>query len=84
VVVEGGHAGLFDEAPSRVVVAVAPAAVDELVSRATAVGVEISALGQAGGDRLVVDGLVDVAVADAVGAWRSVIPSALGHGAVHD
>jgi len=35
-------------------------------------------LGQAGGDRLVVDGLVDVALADAVDAWRDALPRALG------
>jgi hypothetical protein len=34
-------------------------------------------LGAAGGDRLVVDGLVEVALADAVSAWRLALPSAL-------
>ena len=37
-------------------------------------------IGTAGGDRLVVEGVVDVALADAVAAWRGRLPDLLGHG----
>jgi hypothetical protein len=37
-------------------------------------------LGLARGDRITVKGLLDVGVADAAGAWRDRLPSALGHG----
>jgi hypothetical protein len=45
-----------------------------------AAGVAATLLGQAGGDRLVVDGLLDVALEAAVTAWSERLPSALGHG----
>ena len=72
-----GHAELFAESPSRVVVCAVGDAADEVVRRATEAGVPSSSLGDAGGDRLVVDGLVDVSVADATAAWRDAIPKAL-------
>jgi phosphoribosylformylglycinamidine synthase len=72
-----GHAGLFSESPSRVVLCVAPDRADEVVQRATAAGVPVSELGEAGGDRIVVQGLVNVSVADAVTAATTAIPSAL-------
>jgi hypothetical protein len=37
-------------------------------------------IGTAGGDRLVVEGVVDVTLADAVAAWRGRLPDLLGHG----
>jgi phosphoribosylformylglycinamidine synthase len=70
-----GHAWLFAESPSRFVLAVDPAAVGEVQRRTGGVVV-----GEAGGDRLVVEGLVDVALADAVAAWRGRLPEALGQG----
>jgi phosphoribosylformylglycinamidine synthase subunit PurL len=75
--VDGGHAGLFSEAPSRVVACVAPALVDEVVRRAEAAGVAVTTLGRAGGDRLVVRGLVDVAVAEAAASWTGALPAQL-------
>ncbi|MDP9442599.1 MAG: phosphoribosylformylglycinamidine synthase subunit PurL, partial [Actinomycetota bacterium] len=56
-----GHGELFSEAPSRVVVCVAPAGVASVVRRAESAGVAVRELGECGGDRLVVEGLVDVA-----------------------
>ncbi|HYX45013.1 MAG TPA: AIR synthase-related protein, partial [Acidimicrobiales bacterium] len=73
-----GHAALFSEAPSRVLVCVAPARMAELAARAAAAGVPVTPVGRAGGDRLVVDGLVDLDVVDATAAWRRAIPTALG------
>ncbi|MGH9165610.1 MAG: phosphoribosylformylglycinamidine synthase subunit PurL [Acidimicrobiales bacterium] len=75
-----GHAGLFAESPGRVVASVAPGREAEVVSRAEATGVAVSVLGRAGGDRLVVEGLVDISLVDAAEAGRRCIPSALGLG----
>jgi phosphoribosylformylglycinamidine synthase II len=72
------HAGLFGEAPSRVLVSVAGPEVDLVMARASEAGVAVTELGQAGGDRLVIDGLVDVGVAQATEAWRTALPRALG------
>ncbi len=76
-----GMSELFTEAPSRVVVSVASDRVRALQDRAERAGVGFVELGSAAGDRLVVDGLMDVALADATAAWRDRLPSALGHGA---
>jgi phosphoribosylformylglycinamidine synthase len=75
-----GAAALLTEAPSRVVACVAPHHVDAVVARAAGAGVACAELGRAGGDRLVVEGLLDVALGDASVAWRDRLPAALGHG----
>jgi phosphoribosylformylglycinamidine synthase II len=77
-----GLADLFGESSGRVVVAVAPDALAGLEERATAAGVEVTRLGLATGDRIVVKGLLDLALDDAVTAWRDRLPSALGGGTV--
>jgi phosphoribosylformylglycinamidine synthase len=77
VVVDGGHGALFSEAPSRAVLCVAPTMVDEVRRRAAGTGVEVTRLGRAGGARLVVDGLVDVALPDAVAAFTGALPAQL-------
>jgi phosphoribosylformylglycinamidine synthase len=71
------HAALFGEGPSRVVLSVEPASLAEVTNRIEAAGVGWRRLGQGGGDRLVVEGLVDVALADATSAWRGALPAAL-------
>jgi phosphoribosylformylglycinamidine synthase len=68
-------AELFSESPSRVVVCAADP--EGIVARARTAGVTISELGIAEGDRLVVEGLVDVALVDLVRAWRSTLPERL-------
>jgi phosphoribosylformylglycinamidine synthase II len=75
-----GVAELFGEGSSRVVVCVAAAHGAELRQRADTAGVPVSALGTAGGDRLAVGGLLDVAVHELLGAWRDRLPVALGTG----
>ncbi len=62
------HGGLFGEAPSRVIVCVATGEVDDVRRLAGEAGVAIGQLGVAGGDRIVIDGIVDVDVADAIEA----------------
>jgi hypothetical protein len=73
--IEGAE--LFSEAPSRVVAAVPAAAVAGVERRAADAGVPVTDLGTAGGDRLVVDGVVDLAVADVVAAERDTLPAAM-------
>ena len=72
---------LFSEASGRVLVCVAADRVDDVRARAGAVSV--ADLGTAGGARLVVEGIVDLAVADVVAAWRDALPSVMSVGAAH-
>jgi phosphoribosylformylglycinamidine synthase len=69
------HHELFTEAPSRVVVCTTRRA--ELVARAAEAGVGFRVLGTTGGDRVVVDGLVDLSVDEATAAWRGTLPELL-------
>ena len=69
------HHELFTEAPSRVLVCTTRRA--ELISRAAEAGVGFRVMGQTGGDRVVVEGLVDLSVAEAVNSWRGRLPSLL-------
>ena len=70
------RAELFSESSSRVVIGTARP--DEVLDRAEAAGVPARVIGSAGGDRIVVAGLLDLAVADAAEAWRVALPGALG------
>jgi phosphoribosylformylglycinamidine synthase len=72
-----GHAQLFSEAPSRVVVCVTPARAPDVLRRAADAGVPASLLGGSGGDRLVIGDLVDVSLDDARTRWQSAIPEAV-------
>ena len=73
-----GHAELFAESPSRVVVCVIGSDAQEQVERrAKEAGVSVSTIGRVGGDRVVIDGLVDIEVAELAKAWRGAIPDAL-------
>jgi phosphoribosylformylglycinamidine synthase subunit PurL len=69
------HHELFTEAPSRVLVCTTRRA--ELVSKAAEAGVGFRVLGTTEGDRVVVEGLIDISVADATAAWRDKLPSLL-------
>ncbi len=76
--VEGASsaAELFSESSSRVVLGTPDP--DDVLARASAAGVPARVLGTVGGDRIVVAGLLDLAVADAEEAWRVALPGALG------
>ena len=79
------HHWVFGETPSRFVLAVDPAAVAEVHRRHTAAGVAAALVGEAGGDRLTIEGLadgadIDAPVAAVVESWRGALPSVLGHG----
>jgi phosphoribosylformylglycinamidine synthase subunit PurL len=66
---------LFSESPSRVVVCAADP--EGIAARARSAGVTVTELGIAGGDRLVVEGLVDLALPDLEHAWRSTLAERL-------
>jgi phosphoribosylformylglycinamidine synthase II len=73
-----GDAGeLFGEGPSRVVVCAAVHQVGPLGDAARHAGVPCRRLGVAGGDRLRVAGVLDVALAEATRRWRQALPAAL-------
>ncbi|HVA04733.1 MAG TPA: phosphoribosylformylglycinamidine synthase subunit PurL [Acidimicrobiales bacterium] len=71
-----GFAELFSESPSRVVLGTTRP--DDVLARAQDAGVPARVIGSADGDRIVVHGLLDLAVSDALGAWRVALPGALG------
>jgi phosphoribosylformylglycinamidine synthase len=71
-----GHAELFSESPGRVLIDTTDP--HEVLDRAAAAGIPARVLGHPGGDRLVVDGLLDLGVAEATAAWRHALPDALG------
>jgi phosphoribosylformylglycinamidine synthase len=78
-----GHAQLFSEAPSRVLVCVLPGDTGVVVERGRDAGVPVTVLGDAGGDRFVVEGLVDVPLAAVVGRWRGALSDALAAEVAH-
>jgi phosphoribosylformylglycinamidine synthase len=73
-------ADVLVESPSRVVVSVPAANVPELHRRHVEAGVSATIIGKAGGDRLVIDGVIDIALTDAISAWRDRLPAALAGG----
>jgi phosphoribosylformylglycinamidine (FGAM) synthase-like enzyme len=72
------HVALFAESASRVLFCLPADAVAALAGRVDAAGLVWQDLGAAGGDRLVVAGLVDIALGDARTPWRAALPDALG------
>jgi len=76
----GGPRWLFGESPGRFVLAVDPAALGEVQRRSRRAGQDAAVVGDAGGDRITVEGLLDVALTDAVAAWKGRLPELLGHG----
>jgi phosphoribosylformylglycinamidine synthase len=77
------HRDLFGESPSRVVACVNSSQLADVEARAATAGIPALVLGAAGGTRMVFDGLVDVALPDAVRAWRDRLPVAFGAGTTH-
>ena len=79
---ESPAVAVFGEGPSRVLLSVRPGHVAALRARAEAAGLEVEVLGRADGDRLIVEGVLDVALAAAASASGRAIPEALA--LVHD
>ena len=78
VVSEGDpHAWVFAESASRVVACILPDRLDEVLAAAAAAAVPASVIGAAGGDRLVVSGLVEIPLAEATARWRGRLPAAM-------
>jgi len=74
--VVGGISGpgeLFSEAPCRVVLGVSPSAVSQVMAKAVSRGVQVTELGVAGGDRLVIDQLVDLDIGELLAARKESI-----------
>ncbi|HEX7276610.1 MAG TPA: phosphoribosylformylglycinamidine synthase subunit PurL, partial [Acidimicrobiales bacterium] len=68
-----GHPALFSEAPSRVVLCVGDAEVAEVTDRAVAAGLSLVRLGRAGGDRLIVEGLLDLRFDYVNASWQDAL-----------
>lgn len=78
------HGELFSESAGRAVISVSKAnrgAVTELLD---AGGVDWKNLGRAAGDRLVVEGQLDISLDVAKGQWAGTLAEALGSGTVQD
>ena len=71
------HRELFGEGPSRVLLCVDPAGLDPLLKRVEEAGLAATVLGEAGGERLVFQGLLDLELADATTRWAGELPAAL-------
>jgi phosphoribosylformylglycinamidine synthase II len=72
------HVLLFGESASRVVVAVAPEREGSLRGLAATRGVPFERLGETGGPRAVIDGMVDTTVSELAEVWEQAIPRLLG------
>lgn len=77
---DADHRWLFAESPSRFVLCVDDADLDEVERRCSQASVPGQVVGVAGGDRIVLGKLVDVSLADALDAWRNRLPDLLGQG----
>jgi len=67
----------FSESANRVLVSVDARPLPAVLRRARAAGVPATDLGIVGGDRLIVEGAFDVALADAEHVWTNAIPQAV-------
>ena len=61
-------------------VCASPAKAPEVVRGAGQAGVPVALLGASGGDRLIVEGLIDLSLDELQRRWRQAIPSALDTG----
>jgi phosphoribosylformylglycinamidine synthase len=68
---------IFAEGPSRVLLSADPAQLEILTRRATEAGLTATRLGRAGGDRLIIEGRLNVGLDDAAAAWSGALPEAL-------
>jgi phosphoribosylformylglycinamidine synthase len=71
------HVALFSESASRAVVSVDPARIAELEDLAGTLGVPIARLGETGGPRIAVDGVLDLALTEAAAAYEEAIAKLL-------
>jgi phosphoribosylformylglycinamidine synthase len=79
----GGWSAWFGEAPSQVLVAAAEADAVAILRHCRDAGVPCRSLGAAGGDRLRIEGAIDLPVAALVRAWARRLPDAFEVSATH-
>jgi len=79
----GAPEGLFGEGPSRVVLCVRSAQLESVVRRLEQAGVPWARIGQAGGDHLVIEGVMDLELDTLRRAWTDRIPAALALPSAH-
>jgi phosphoribosylformylglycinamidine synthase len=72
------HVALFSESASRVVASVDPERAAELEDMAGGLGVPLVRVGETGGPRILVDGVLELALAEATAAYEEAIPRLLG------
>ena len=72
------HLVLFSESASRAVVSIAPEKEGSFRGHAATRGVPFERIGETGGPRAVIEGMVDVPVAELAGVWEGAIPRLLG------
>jgi phosphoribosylformylglycinamidine synthase len=72
------HVALFSESASRAIVSVAPADEQRLRELAAVHAVPIARIGETGGPRAVIEGAVDLTVAQLADVWERAIPRLLG------
>ncbi|MGV3723369.1 MAG: phosphoribosylformylglycinamidine synthase subunit PurL [Actinomycetota bacterium] len=70
---------LFGEAPSRIVLTVSVEQSAAARLRLETAGVPVADLGEVGGDRLTVEGTLDVPVTELEATWERTIPAAMSH-----
>ncbi len=70
------HVELFSESPGRVLLGTRHT--DEVLAQAAAASVPAAVIGSTGGDRLIVEGLVDLTMKELTDRWRRALPEALG------
>lgn len=73
-----GAAGLFGEAPTRVLVSVKPGCEEEADRVLQSCSVDRCRLGHTGGNRLAIEALLDVPLTDLRRRWSRALPSAMG------
>ena len=75
---ERWDAALFGEAPSRILVAIEPARLPGLLDAASDANVPTAVIGETGGGRLRIGGLVDLTVEELADAWSGGLSGVLG------
>jgi phosphoribosylformylglycinamidine synthase subunit PurL len=74
---EPAMAVLFGEAPSRVLLSVAPDRAEDIRAQAAEAGLETILLGVAGGDRLIIEQAADLGLTEAAARSQRALPEAL-------
>jgi phosphoribosylformylglycinamidine synthase subunit PurL len=72
------HVLMFSESASRAIVSVSPDTEERFSTLAAAMGVTALRIGETGGPRTVLDGLVEATVGELAAAWEGAIPRLLG------